>query len=574
MNTIKSVGLLLGLFFWSGIGFVLYRNSDLYYGSLNRHEKIKIARLEAGTRYFPLNDLAFYELGKAYFNLGLKNLNDARLSEEYFQKAVLNLRKSIRINPASSFSHFYLGQTLLYRDLISPQKDCEFEPEFRKAVQLAGENIQILTEAGALFLSHWSNLSEGEQRTTLGLLNRIIAKTNRDDFSRFLSIWEMNIKDYSVMEQILPENAQLYRQYAEYLGEKSLSLEERIKYLAKAEQLEFDKARDDCQRGESLLSRYQIQSALRFLDSALNLLKGIRLYQALSSIELIGSREYEDLTKETLLALIKARIEDKNGQDGALVLLSEYLSLEDRILKVAELETYLRDRKILPAKLGGGFNDLSRLALELRLLFGQSRYREIANFGRHIAESLVVVPTDKIDSYINILLLIGDSHQKIDFLYEAGDFYQKAFELSPGNLEVLLRLRHNYVRLNADRKLSEVDKTIENIIEADCLESANRVIEKGEIYLRSLASDGRRIALKLHIRRSKTARKPLLAVFFNNRIIWEDYLNEDVISLVLDARPGENELQIVPVNRPVVLADIKYTWNNQDEGDPVWRRRN
>jgi tetratricopeptide (TPR) repeat protein len=572
MKSLKKLGLLLALFFWCALGVMIYWNSHLYYSSLNRDEKAKIARLEEAVKFFPLNDLVFYELGKAYFDLGFKNLHDAGLGEANLQKAVLNLKKSVMINPASSFSHFFLGQALLYLDLISPQKNAKFGAEFRKAVQLAGENMQILREVGALFLSHWPELSEEERNTTSDILNRIVGKIDQNELARLLSIWEMNLKDYSVMDKILPADARLYRQYAEYLGEKSLSLEERLKYLARAEQLEFAKAKEDCQMGEALLSRYQVQSAMRLLNSALSLLRGIRFYQALNSTDLVSSIEYKEVMKATLLALVKTRIEEGTGLSEILDHLYEYLALEDRASKVAEIETLLRDRKLLPAKFDQSFDDLSRLAFELRLQFSQSRYREIVNFGRDLGKSLVLVPANLTKDYIKILLLIGDSHQKVDFLYDAGDFYQRALEIDPNNLEVLLRLRQNYDRLNEEKKLSEINKTIEKIIAANNLDWASVLLKKGEMFSRSLVFDGRKIILGLQFGRSESGKEPLLAVFFNSRVVWEGYLKDDLISLSLDTEAGENELRILTVNGPVSLAQIGYSISDTDDGSKILRR--
>lgn len=46
MKSLKKLGLLLALFFWCALGVMIYWNSHLYYSSLNRDEKAKIARLE------------------------------------------------------------------------------------------------------------------------------------------------------------------------------------------------------------------------------------------------------------------------------------------------------------------------------------------------------------------------------------------------------------------------------------------------------------------------------------------------------------------------------------------------
>jgi hypothetical protein len=572
MNSLKNLGLLLALLIWGVLSMIFYWNVHLYYSSENKEETAKIAILEREVKFFPFNDLVFYELGKTYFDMGLRNLQDRDTGGVYLKKAVKNLKKSIMINPASPYSHFFLGQSLRDLALVSPRENAEYADEFRKAAELAGEDSQISREVGTLFLSRWSGLSEQDRNMTLGILQKAVRRNDYNQLARLLSIWELNVKDYSVIESILPQDARLYRRYAAFLGEKSLSLEERHKYLAKAEELEFSQAKQDYESGEALLFRYRTEVATGRLSSALNLLQGIRFYQSLSSKDPISNSGYQDVLKMTLLDLAKARVEGGARLNDILDYLRRYLALEDRQTKIAELEAYLRDGKVLPARLERSFDDLSRLAFELLLLFRQTKYREIVTFGRDLGRSLVIVPPDKKKDYINILLLIGDSQQKIDFLYDANDFYQKALEVDPNNVDALLKIRQNYGRLNEEKKSAEIDKVIENIVTPKVLDLQNVSLSKGELFLRPLAFEGRKIVLDLHVMTGLDEGKPLLAVFFNNRIVWEDYLKNDVISLSLDTAIGENELQILPVNRGVSLVKLTYSLNEGNENLPTLRR--
>jgi tetratricopeptide (TPR) repeat protein len=572
MNLPKKLGLFLALLIWCALSMVFYWNIHLYYSTGNKEEKGKIAGLERGVKFFPFNDHVFYELGKTYFDMGLKNLQDRDAGGVYLAKAVQNLKKSVMINPASPYGHFFLGQSLLNLSLVSSRENTEFVGEFRKAAELAGEDSQIFKEVGTLFLSRWPQLSEQDRNMTTEILQKITGRIDHDQLVRLLSIWALNVTDYSVIEKIFPENARIYRQYAEFLGERSLSLEERHTYLAKAEQLEFSQAKQDYETGENLLLRYRTQGATDRLSSALSLLQGIRFYQTIGSKDLISNGEYQEILKMTLLDLAKARIEGGTQLSEISDYLRRYLTLEDRPPKVAELETYLRDRKILPARLDRSFDDLPRLAFELLLLFKQSKYREIVTFGRDLGRSLVIVPQDKKKEYINILLLIGDSQQKIDFLYDADDFYQKALDVDPNNLGALLRVRQNCSRLNEEKRSAEVDKVIEKVVTPKFVDLQNASLNKGELFSRPLVFDGRKIALDLHFMTGADNERPLLAVFFNHRVVWEAYLKNDMISLTLDTEAGENELQIFSVNRSVALVKFIYSPGEGDRNSPISRR--
>ena len=114
MNIVKRVVLIFALVVVAGVDILIYWNSHLYYRAkdIEDNEK-KIEILERANQFYPLNDIVFYELGKAYFDLGNRNLNDKAMSDNYLQESVQNFNRSIRINPASYFSHFRLAQSLL-----------------------------------------------------------------------------------------------------------------------------------------------------------------------------------------------------------------------------------------------------------------------------------------------------------------------------------------------------------------------------------------------------------------------------------------------------------------------------
>ena len=52
------------------VNILIYWNSHLYYRAKNKVEDVekKIDTLENANRFFPFNDLVYYELGKAYFD--------------------------------------------------------------------------------------------------------------------------------------------------------------------------------------------------------------------------------------------------------------------------------------------------------------------------------------------------------------------------------------------------------------------------------------------------------------------------------------------------------------------------
>jgi len=70
--------------------------------------------------------------------------------------------------------------------------------------------------------------------------------------------------------------------------------------------------------------------------------------------------------------------------------------------------------------------------------------------------------------------------------------------------------------------------------------------------------DGREIQLNLYFKNIQAETKPLIAVLFNDQIVWEDYLQQESIFIPLLSKVGENTVHIVAVNRTAELAGIRW----------------
>ena len=578
MNKLKRIIFILAVIVIGGINILIYWNSHLYYRSekIEDNEK-KIKILERANRIFPSNDLVFYEMGKAYFDLGIESLNDKALSEAYLRKSIESFARSIRINPASFFSHFNFAQSLLYMSYISPAFDINSYDEYRKAALLAGHNSQVFYEVGKIFLSRWPELSEKDRDFTLEILKKIVSGKEREKLQTLMQIWDMNVKDYAVMVKILPEDAAVYRLYARFLGEKSLSAEMRQEMLARAEFLEFERAKSDYHSGENEFLYFRLKEAIKHFESCVNTLDRINFYQSLAHQALIDSSKFVDLQKSALLNLAKCLLEQGRELGEVEGYLRRYLGMEDEVAAARELESYLKDRGLIEGELGASFDDLNRLSFQMFLNFKQNRYRDIMRVGRLLRESFLVVPEVRKRSFVEILQVVGDSYQKADFIYDALEFLQKALEIDSDNLETLLRIRHNYERLNEEEKIRIINERIEELLTPGEIELKKSQINKGRSFSLALSLDGKKIILDLHFgdgRERTEGAAPLISVFFNGRVVWDDYLKskeeeveeeeeregrgevDKVLSLSLKSKIGKNMLVVVPVNRSVNLLKI------------------
>ena len=561
VKSLKKVLLISVLIIVGTIDILIYWNSHIYYkakGIEDNEKKIEI--LDKAVRYYPVNDNVFYEIGKAYFALAIENLDDKDKNVDYFQDSIESFKHSIRINPASQFCHFNLAQSLIYLNTLSPSLDLGPYEEYKKAVFLVGENSQIFFEAGKIFLSRWDELSERDRNFAKGVLRKIMEGKDKKRQQTIMQIWEMNVKDYSIMEEILPEDSRIYRMYAKFLGEKSLILEKRQKYLAEAELIEFERAKSEYLSGENELFYFEMKEAVKHFNLCLNILKRIKFYQNLSSEgNLIDLSEFNDLKRSTLLKIVECRLEEGASLKEVENSLYEYLDMQEKVSEVSALESFLLDRGFMSKKLGDSFDDLEILSLQLLLSFKQNRYRDIMRIGRLFQQSFVVVPEGKKADYVRILQIVGDAYQKVDDIYEAGEFYQKALEIEQDNLGTLLKMRNNYERLNDNKKIKEVGRRIDKVLSLQKIDIKNYPIKKGKKFYRTLILDGRKIIMDISFDDEWKIVDPLITVFFNGRVVWEGYLKEKTISIPMDTKVGKNSLEIAAVNRGVSVRMIG--WN-------------
>jgi len=559
MNNLKNTLLILALLLIAILNILIYWNFHLYYQAKAFEDNdTKIRILKKSHNLFPLNDLVFFEKGRAYFDLALENFSNTTKARTYLQNSIDSFNHSLRINPASYFAHFNLAQSLLHLGYILPSLPVDSFHEYKKAAKLAGENSQIYFEVAKVFLSQWPKLSDENKNFTINILGKIVSKKDRQKFRTLLFLWDMNLKDYDIIEKIMPEDSRIYRIYAEFLGEKSLSLQERQKYLAEAEFLDYIKAKKDYENRQYELAYLTPKKALDNFQYCLNTLKKIKFYQTLIGQNLIDPAEFLEFKKSVLLNMSKFLLEQGRGLTEIKDTLLEYLDLEDREADVADLESYLELRHVISKKLESDFKNLDLLSLQLLLYFKRNRFRDIIEVGRRLQQSFVVVPKDKQEGYVKVLQIVGDAFHKVDFIYDAHDIYQKALEIDPDNLETLIRIRRNYIKLNSEEKIREIDKKIESIISPRSRKFNNNLIAKGGSFYHKLIFDGRDKLLELHFEWNQQKTIPLISIYFNGRVIWEDYLNQKTLVIPVESKIGKNTLQIEAVNRPIIITSISW----------------
>lgn len=562
MFDFKRILIINGLIIIAAINIFNYWNSSLHSRAVKvENDEQKIEILDGVVYFYLTNDLVFYELAKAHLNMGINKIGDSASSGKYLREAVKNFKRAIRINPTSYDSHFGLARSLLYLSYLSPDLDANSTEELIKAATLAGENSQIFYEVARVFLSRWSQLTNDDKNFVLSILKKIVITRDREKLNSILNLWEMNIKDYSVMDKILSEDPHIYMIYANFLGEKSLSLKERHKVLTRAEFLRFQEAREEYALGEREFFSFHVPEATDHYKSCLNILRKIKFYQNFSEYNLIDLNEYNTLLKSSLLSLVKAEIRQGKELKDVEDYIREYLEREDDMAAINDLESYLKYQKLIGENLEEGINTLDRLSFELYLYLKENKQLDIMKIGNLLKESFIVIPENKKKAYEKILRVMGDSYQKSGSIYSAEDMYQKVLALSPDDLETLVKLRRNYEKLRSEEKLQEINERIAKIVTPKEKIFKNSSVRKGKQLSRAIVLDGQNTLLNLYLSYDDKEKSPLISVFFNGYVVWENYLKGDVISISVKTKIGRNVLIVSPLNKAITVTKLEYQLN-------------
>ena len=163
-------------------------------------------------------------------------------------------------------------------------------------------------------------------------------------------------------------------------------------FLAKAEILDFQKAREEVLQAQADLRAPRTNEALDHLRTAWNLLEGIRFYQNLLPEGRSRSGRVEALRKTVKLGNLKSGWKHSRSFGDVAEDLRAYLEIEDSPGALGELETLLKARDLIDDKARSGVQDLDRLTFRLALRFKQNRFREVVQSGQVLTQSFLVSP--------------------------------------------------------------------------------------------------------------------------------------------------------------------------------------
>jgi len=517
-----------------------------------------------------LNGEVYRIRARALFDRGLGRLGEATARDADFRSAYDAFRRSLALNPFSAVAHFDFGQALQYFNALDFPAPERYFDEYRKAADLSGVDTVVYLEVGKVLLSRWAGLNQDERLFAEKIIRTLLSFSGPERLRRcdvLLNLWDVNVRDAQVLERILPEDAETLRRAAVFLGGKGIFLETRLDFLAQAENLDLKEAGSELRAGNNERNARRPAEALGRFRAAQRLLAGIRFYQNLAPRKkAMNPDEYGTLRKSVQLGILKCLLDASAEPKDLLDDFRAYLEAEDSVGAVGELESLLRARGIVETQSRAGFIDLVRLSLSLELNFKQSRYREIVQTGQDLSQNLLVVPEDQRAPYGRIFELIGDACQRLDDLYESTAYYEKALNLKPDDVVVLIKMRRNFERLNDDKALKKLEPRIKSLLSPRETPLIDAVWASGEPQVLTLLLDEMAYRLSFDFSDYAAGPPPLISAIFNGRVAVETLLTSDLFEMRVQAVAGPNELRITSVNR--VCRPLRMTLIPDEEAAP------
>ncbi len=560
MRTLKKVLLLAGLAALAVLQAATAWNARLCWrakaAAQNPEEKIRLLR--RADAVFPWSSAVPFELGQAYFEQGAEAMGDPATRDPLFRKAIDCYLRSLRLDPGSAAAHLGLGQALLYAGYAGLPAPLPYFDEYKRAAELTGHSNQIHYEAGLVLFERWDSLRPEEQDFAARLLKSATAGPGVARVLDLLESWYLSGHEPGRIERVLPDEADALRTYARFLGERSLSLEDRQSALARAEALEVARARAEAGRSRRAADADMPSESAFRANVALDALRSVRFYQALTGKELLPPREYDRLLKSVQRLLAMSWVIENPSLDDPEGILVAYIDAEDDIGALEAFERFLKERRLLDEGSGGTpFRSLKALAFRMGLSFKLGRYHDIAGVEGLLASSSTVLAPSGRESYVRILRLIAEASLRLNNDIEAEAFFQKAREVGPDSLGLLLGLERCYRRTGDERKAAEMREAALKLTTPKEFDLGGRAVAKGQTVRIDLITTGGPRTFRLDFGPSGPGTVPLVSIFLDGRVVWEKYGDTGIAEFTGTVKEGAARLEITAVNYPVSLIRLE-----------------
>jgi tetratricopeptide (TPR) repeat protein len=547
MRPITKLVLVCALLLIGFIDIFIYLNAQLYFRAEDSDNlETKIQMLEKANRVYPWNDRVFYALGKAYFTSSIEGLSRGLDCVPLIQNSSKSFNRALRLNPADPFCHFYYAQALLYEELLSDASENLVFQELKSAAQLAGENREIYFEVGKKLFARWNYLTDEDRTYVQEILEKALEANSVGRFSELMRVWQMNTRDVSILESIMPENPLVYRLFGAYLGEKSFSLKDRHRILSQADYLQYQEAKRFFELGMREYEFSDLQEAEKLFYYCLGSLYKIRFFHKLSGKFPFADSDFRYLFKSSNYQLARCKIESDGELEEIYEYLQSYLDVEEDKNSLREFESYLVKNK------------LSNISIQVHLLSKLGRYQEIVKIGNRLLDETSIMPDLSDESWRRIFCVLGEAYQKEGNLLGAATFYERSLSIDSADIQTLRKLRQVYADLNDVKKVLEVDNKINREKGLREWIFTDWIIDKDVYFSKSFHLEGEKLLIELYFQPVKEDKIPLISVELNGEVVWDSYLEKDIVAFEIEPVAGKNIVRIWANTHPFILEKIVF----------------
>ncbi|UCE40724.1 MAG: hypothetical protein JSV17_14940 [Candidatus Aminicenantes bacterium] len=367
-----------------------------------------------------------------------------------------------------------------------------------------------------------------------------------DKFPPLMNIWEMNIRDFAVMDKFMPPVAQAYRMFGNFLGEKSFSIRQRHRMLSYADHLQFERAKRNFASGEQEYFSAEYGEARKFFTYCLWDLQKVRFFHRLSGLYPFDESEYYHLYKLVNYWLARSLIEAGGGLKKVREYLLKYLELEEDEVSLNEFESYIIEHKI------------SYLPIQLFLYDKQGRHQDIIEIGNLILKGQVKTPDLNKADMVKMFSIMGNAYQRMNYPANAIESFRKSIKFIPSYVPSLLQLRENYLSLHEDERAEEIEAEIERTMPPKTLNYSHLIISKDREFSHRLYLAGKELYIDFYFEGLKKEDIPLITIEFNREVVWDNYLEDEMITLSVEPKIGENILYVKAASHPFLLKKFAY----------------
>jgi hypothetical protein len=120
-------------------------------------------------------------------------------------------------------------------------------------------------------------------------------------------------------------------------------------------------------------------------------------------------------------------------------------------------------------------------------------------------------------------------------------------------------MKKNLERLNDADGIRSLESEIRKVFPLKAVDRSGLAVPKGTTYAEEILLDGRPEALELRLRSIDPAMSIYMTVYWNGSVIWEDYVKDAAVSLIVNPVQGLNQLEILPWNMPLNLDKLELS---------------